>query len=216
MVALVIAACAPAAVPTQAPAPTTAPAASQPTAAPQPTTAAGEATTAPAPTTAPAATEAPAAAAGGVVNIAFYQEPNTLVPYFSNQTFANWAGLIYTRGLWTYDDKSAPSLELAAEYPSVENGGISADGLTVTYKLKPDLKWSDGEPFTSKDIAFTWKQIMSDKNTGVTSRDGYNKIESIETPDDLTAVVKFSELYVPGPRCLTDRTPVSGFCLSIS
>lgn len=209
VVVLAIAACAPAAVPTQAPAPTSAPA-SQPTAAPQPT-AAAEATTAPAPTTAPAATQAPAAAAGGTVNIAFAQEPNTLLSYYSNQTFANWAALIFNRGLWTYDDKSQPSLELAAEYPTVENGGVSKDGLTLTYKLKPDLKWSDGTPFTSKDIAFTWKSIMNDKNTGIVSRDGYDKIDSITTPDDLTAVVKFKELYVPWPALFNGPNTGFGF-----
>ncbi|MCC7163155.1 MAG: peptide ABC transporter substrate-binding protein [Anaerolineae bacterium] len=203
LVAFLIAACAPAAAPPPA---AQAPAA-QATAAPaEPTAAPAAPTAAPAEPTAP-----PAAASGGTVNIAFYQEPNTLVSYYSNQTFAFWAELIYNRGFWTFDDKSAPSLELASEYPTVENGGISADGLTITYKLKPDLKWSDGEPLTSKDVVFTWEAIMNDKNTGVTSRDGYDKIESVTAPDDTTVVVKFKELYVPWPGLFNGPNTGFGF-----
>ncbi|MBI4671613.1 MAG: hypothetical protein HY741_08095 [Chloroflexi bacterium] len=100
-------------------------------------------------------------------------------------------------GLWNYDSEEKVLLELAAEYPTVENGGVSKDGLTLTYKLEKDLKWQDGQPITSKDLKFTWEAIMNPKNTGVTGRSGYDQIESIETPDDLTAVVKFKELYLP-------------------
>ncbi len=183
VVALLIAACAPAAAPAPAPAATSAPAPT--TAAAEPTAAAPAATTAPAEPTAaaPAATEAAPAASGGSVTAAFYQEPNTLVSHYSNQTFTN--------------ENEEVVLELAAEYPTVENGGVSADGLTITYKLKPDLKWQDGEPITSEDIKFTWEAIMNDANTGIISRSGYDQIASIETPDPLTAVVTFSELYLP-------------------
>lgn len=206
VVVMLIAACAPAVAP--APAAPQAPAAqpTQPPAPAEPTAVPAAATAAPAEPTAP-----PAAAAGGTVTLAFYQEPNTLVSYYSNQTFAFWANLIYNRGFWTFDDKSAPSLELAAEYPTVENGGISADGLTITYKLKPDLKWSDGEPLTSKDVVFTWEAIMNDKNTGITSRDGYDKIESVTAPDDTTVVVKFKELYVPWPGLFNGPNVGFGF-----
>lgn len=193
-VVAVIAACSPASAPSAPAAATQAPAA-QPTSAPaaQPTTAPAAATQAPAaqPTT------APAAAAGGTINIAFYQEPNALIGYYSNQTFTLWVMEMVNPGPWLWDDKAAPSLELMQEVPTVENGGISADGLTYTYKLKPGLKWSDGEPITSADVKFTWEAVMNDKNTGIVSRDGYDKIESIDTPDETTAVVKFKEFYAP-------------------
>jgi len=83
---------------------------------------------------------------------------------------------------------------LAAEVPTIENGGISADGLTITYKLKDGLKWSDGDPVTSADVKFTWDLIM-DPASKVNSQTGYDKIESITTPDDTTVVVTFKELY---------------------
>ena len=58
---------------------------------------------------------------------------------------------------------------LAQELPTAGNGGLSADYLTVTWKLKPDLKWSDGEPLTSDDIKFTW-EVLSNPNSGALGR----------------------------------------------
>ena len=93
---------------------------------------------------------------------------------------------------------------LAVEVPSVENGGVSEDGLTITYKLKKGIKWSDGQPFTSADVKFTWEALINPKNL-VKSRSGYELIESVETPDDHTAVVKYKEYYAP---YLTRFSPV--------
>ncbi|MDE3087889.1 MAG: peptide ABC transporter substrate-binding protein [Chloroflexota bacterium] len=149
------------------------------------------------PTKAPTAVVTAAPKVGGSITVAFYQEPNTLVLYFSNQTFTYWASGLYNPGLWTFDDKAQPVLELADVYPTTANGGVSADGKTITYKLKKGLKWSDGQPITSKDVKFTWQVVMNDKNAGIISRDGFNLITSIDTPDDLTAVVKFKEYYAP-------------------
>ncbi|GIK72091.1 MAG: ABC transporter substrate-binding protein [Chloroflexota bacterium] len=82
---------------------------------------------------------------------------------------------------------------LAAELPTVANGGVSEDYLTVTWKLRPDLKWSDGEPITSDDIKFTWEAVSNPASGNVLSL-GFEKIASIETPDELTAVITYSEL----------------------
>ncbi len=81
---------------------------------------------------------------------------------------------------------------LAEAIPTLENGGVSEDLKTITWKLRPDLKWSDGEPLTSDDIKFTWEAI-NDPNSGNVLSLGFNKIESIETPDDLTAILTYSE-----------------------
>ncbi len=81
---------------------------------------------------------------------------------------------------------------LAAEIPTVENGGVSEDYLTVTWKLRPDLKWSDGEPLTSDDIKFTWEAVSNPASGNVLSL-GFDLIDSIETPDDQTAVIHYTE-----------------------
>src|SRR4030042_552885 len=84
---------------------------------------------------------------------------------------------------------------LAVEVPTVANGDLSADYLTVTWKLKPDLKWSDGEPFTSDDVKFTY-EVLTNPASGATSVSGFNQIDSLETPDDLTVVIHYSTPYV--------------------
>ena len=147
-------------------------------------------------TEAPTATEAPAAEPK-TITIGFQQEPTSLYPACSNMTFAVWVGQMTNPGMWTWDGDNQPIMELAEAMPSTADGTISEDGLTITYKFKPDLKWSDGEPLTSADLKFTWETIMNEANTCIISRLGYDSIESIETPDDVTAVVKFKEFYAP-------------------
>lgn len=203
---LILAACAPAAVqPTSAP-PTNAPPA-QPTSA-QPTSA--QPTSAP-PTSAPPAqpTSAPTGQ-GSTLNIAMYQEPESLNPYLSVQTVVNVVAVTVMNSLLDIDPKGNFIPGLAAQVPTTENGGISEDGLTLTYKLREGVKWADGTPFTSKDVKFTWDAIMDPANV-VNSRAGYEDIASIETPDDLTAVVKFKKLYAPALTLFPYIMPSNAF-----
>jgi peptide/nickel transport system substrate-binding protein len=181
---LMLAACAPAA--PAAPGAPAAPAAAEP----------AKPTDAPKPAEEVKPTEAPAAG-GKSVTLGFQQEPSALSPYFSVQTFAWWASMLVNVNLWTYNDKDEPVLELAEAVPSAQNGGVSADGKTITIKLKKDLKWSDGEPITSADLKFTYEQIIKAENTGITSRSGWDKIEKVETPDALTTIFTFKEVYAP-------------------
>ena len=72
------------------------------------------------------------------------------------------------------------------EIPTVENGGISADGKVITFNLRDDVKWSDGTPLTADDYVFTYEMILSDKNT-VTSRDPFeSKVDSVVAKDPHT------------------------------
>ena len=198
--AMVLSACAPA---TQAPPPTLAPNTGATKAA------ADLAATKAAEMAAPAATAAPvgcAAAAGtGPIEFpsggksvtgAWDQEPDSIVPYFTQMSYAIWITQLTLVGLGEWDDQGNFVAELAAEVPTADNGGVSPDGLTITWKLKDCLYWSDGERITSADVKYTWESIMDPANA-VTSRTGYDKIESVETPDDLTVVIKFAELYPP-------------------
>ena len=69
----------------------------------------------------------------------------------------------------------APGRNLATEVPTQENGGISEDGLTWTFNLRDDAKWHDGEPFSSRDVQFTWETIMN-PDVAVRSRTGHDKV----------------------------------------
>jgi peptide/nickel transport system substrate-binding protein len=166
-------------------------AAAQPTAAPTATTA---------PTEAPAPTEEAAAepAAGGakkVVTISFTQEPSTLNPLYTNQWFMAITTNFWLERPWNFDENNEPYPVLLTELPSIENGGISEDGKTLTMRLKDGLTWSDGEPFTSEDFVFTWQMHMADKNL-VASRFPYDQfVKNVSAPDPQTVVVEFTEPF---------------------
>lgn len=146
---------------------------------------------------------------GKSVTGAWDQEPDSIVPYFSNMSFAIWVTQLTLVGLAEWDANSEFVPELAAEIPSLDNGGISADGLTITWKLKEGLYWSDGTPLTSADVKFTWEAIM-DPGNAPASRTGYDKIGSIDTPDDYTVVLNFAELYPPWQTLFTQGPNNSG------
>ncbi len=151
------------------------------------------ATTVAATTAATTAAATGAAKRGGVAKIALSQEPGTLNALFSNSDAADIVSAIVTEGLVSPDPKGDYSPVLAAEVPTQQNGGVSADGLTITYKLKKNVKWSDGTPFTAKDVVYTYKVIMDDANGLATS--GYSSMSSVTAQDDNTLVVKYKELY---------------------
>jgi len=175
-----------------------------------PATQAPAATNAPAATAVPAATEVPAEPK--VATGAWTQEPDSIVPYFTQMSYAIWIAQLTLAGLAEWDENANFVPELAAEIPTAENGGVSADGLTITWKLKDGLKWSDGEPLTSADVKYTWEAVMDPANVPL-SKVGYEKIASIDTPDDTTVVIKFSELYPPWQTLFTQGPNNTGSIL---
>src|SRR5690606_39016010 len=88
---------------------------------------------------------------------------------------------------------------LAAELPTLDNGGIAEDLRSVTWKLREGVTWSDGSPFTSADVKFTADYCMHDEG-GCAQAARFEGIESIETPDDLTVVIRFTD---PRPNPFT-------------
>ena len=122
------------------------------------------------------------------------KSPITSVSEYSNMTYSAWLDQIVGASLVTWDDKNNLVAELAAEVPSAANGDVSADGLTITCKLKPNLKWSDGKPLTSKDVLFTWQQQVDPKNAPI-SRSGYSRLPASIHRMTMTAVLHFSTVY---------------------
>jgi len=131
----------------------------------------------------------------GTATITFVQEPDSLSPLYTTMFFSAITRDFWLKGMWSFDDKNQPVPELAVEVPSVENGGLSADGKTITYKLRDDVTWSDGEPLTADDFVFTYDMIMSDKNV-VQSRYPYEDyVTSVTATDEHTVTVAFSEPF---------------------
>ena len=144
---------------------------------------------------APAATEPPAPAFSGTGIITFVQQPTTLSPIYQTQWFSSITTQLWLKSLWSFDPDNKPVPEIAAEIPTTDNGGMSADGKTLTVKLRDDVKWSDGEPVTAKDFVFTYEMIMSDKNVVNTRYPYEDYVESVEAADDFTLVIKFKEPF---------------------
>lgn len=149
-----------------------------------------------------AATSVPAdATGGGTVTLIIPEEPATLNYYAADAAIVRQvAEAVSMTGLTTVDEKGEFIPVLAAELPTQANGGLSSDLSTVTWKLRPDLKWSDGQPLTSDDIKFTWEAISNPDAGALAGTGGFDLIESVETPDALTAVVKYS---TPSPGYLS-------------
>ena len=121
------------------------------------------------------------------------EEPATLNQYLAQAAIVRQVADATTAGLTTVDAAGNFQPVLAAELPTVANSGVSEDFLTVTWRLRPELKWSDGEPLTADDVKFTWEAV-SDPASGNVLSLGFDLIDSVETPDDLTAVVHYKEV----------------------
>ncbi len=113
------------------------------------------------------------------------QDVETLNPLLSESTYETSVLNGIFSQLVRIDETGTLLPDLAEEVPTVENGGISEDGLVYTFKLRKNAKWHDGEPVTAHDVAFTWNLIMSD-DVQVVSRDGFDKVEKVEVVDDYT------------------------------
>jgi peptide/nickel transport system substrate-binding protein len=141
----------------------------------------------------------PAASAGrgGTLVFAIWQEPTTLAPIYANQTVAGVVNSTAVEGLLNTDTNGNPYPVLAKSVPTLDNGGvkISADGkkMDVTYDLLSGVKWSDGTPFTSADVKFTWETYLKDPK--VVTTEGYSQIESVDTPSDTQVVVHYKAIY---------------------
>jgi peptide/nickel transport system substrate-binding protein len=146
-----------------------------------------------------------------VVKFIWTQEFDTLSPIYTNMWFVSVVYPAYLCSLWMFDENNDPFPYLVSEMPTLDNGGLSADGRTFTLTLRDDIVWSDGEPITSADFKFTYDMIMSDANA-VNTRSPYDQIESFETPDPQTVVITFTEPYAPWLALLfsgsTSGTPV--------
>jgi peptide/nickel transport system substrate-binding protein len=132
---------------------------------------------------------------GGTVTDALFEQPDNLIVGQSVETFAQlvmntiWAPLVYI------DNAGNLQPGLLSELPTTNNGGYSADFKTITLKLRPGLKWSDGSALTSADVVFTMN-LMSNK--AYAQKTGWKgaEIANVSAPDAQTVVVTLNKVDV--------------------
>ncbi len=133
--------------------------------------------------------------ASGHLNIIYWQAPSILNPYLSGGTKDVEASSIVLESLARYNNEGILVPWLAESIPTVENGGVSADLMSITWTLREGLLWSDGTPVTSADVAFTAEYCMHPEG-GCAQLRQFQDVEAVEIVDDRTVTVRFS---VPKP-----------------
>ena len=127
------------------------------------------------------------------LKLLYWQAPTILNPHLSTGFKDAEASRITLEPLASFDNEGNLVPFLAAEIPTVANGGVAADGKSVTWKLKQDVKWSDGTPFTAEDVVFTY-EFVSNPDVGAVTAGTYEVVESVEAIDDYTVKVNFKEV----------------------
>lgn len=122
------------------------------------------------------------------------EDIDNLNPLLSTETLVNDLSSFTMGYFFVFDDKLQPIPSLCLVVPSKENKLISADGRSLTFKLRHNVVWHDGAPFTSADVAFTVKTIL-DPKMNVLTREGFDLIERVDTPDKYTAIFRLKKPY---------------------
>jgi peptide/nickel transport system substrate-binding protein len=122
---------------------------------------------------------------GGQLKVLWWQAATLLNPHFATGTKDQDGSRIFYEPLAANDPDGNLFPVLAAEIPSVQNGGVSKDGRSVTWKLKKGVSWHDGKPFTADDVVFNW-EFARDPKTAARTLGSYTDIEKIDVLDPHT------------------------------
>ncbi|WP_414691714.1 peptide-binding protein [Novimethylophilus sp.] len=127
---------------------------------------------------------------GGTMVDAMSGEPSGLIPMIAGESAASAIASHIFNSLLKYDR----DLELEGEL--AQSWEVSKDQKTITFRLKPNLKWADGAPLTSADVLFTW-QLVTDDKTRTPYGSDYKLVNKAETPDALTFRASYAQPYAP-------------------
>ncbi len=127
-----------------------------------------------------------------VLRLRYWQAPTILNPHLSTGNKDQEACRLTYEPLASFDAEGNLVPFLAAEIPGLDNGGVAPDGTSVTWRLKPGIRWSDGHPFTAEDVVFTYTFITR-PGSGATSTGGYSGVKAVEALDDLTVRITFRD-----------------------
>ena len=128
---------------------------------------------------------------GGALKALWWQGATLLQPHFASGTKDQEGSRIFYEPLAVWDNEGNLIPILAAEIPSRDNGGLSADGKSVTWKLKKGVNWHDGKPFTADDCVFTWEYARDPATAAITA--GVYKDVKVDKIDSHTVKVTFAK-----------------------
>jgi len=145
---------------------------------------------------------------GGPLKVLWWQGATLLQPHFANGTKDQEGSRIFYESLAVWDNDGNLVPILAAEIPTRENGGVAADGKSVTWKLKRGVTWHDGQPFTADDCVFTWEYAKDPATAAVTI--AVYKDVTVTKVDSHTIKVSFAK---PTPFWATSFVAAEGMIL---
>lgn len=156
----------------------------------------------------------------GVLRIVGIGSIDSLNPVLAGNASSPDIGWFWAAWLFRVGPHGELEPELATVVPTLGNGGISADGLTITYHLRKGVRWQDAAPFDARDVIFTWHAVMNPRNN-VLTRSGYDDIASMSAPNPFTVIVRLKQPYAPAvatffgpslaPMCILPAHILEGF-----
>jgi peptide/nickel transport system substrate-binding protein len=164
-----------------------------------------------------ACTRGPAAAprAPGSLRFDLAADPANLNPLFAHQDAASVELQVARLAFEPFidlDNRGKPQPALLAVIPTRENGGLSTDGRTIVYHLRPDVKWQDGQAVTSADVLFTLQAIL-DRRNPVRSLEGYELIDRASARGPHTVVFHLRAPWAPAVQTLFSYGAAAQFVL---
>jgi peptide/nickel transport system substrate-binding protein len=136
---------------------------------------------------------------GGTVVLGDWESPSSFVPYLNSEAPANFIDSILFAGLTRQDSGLQWHPDLLSRLPSLGNGDVrwdqAARRMSVTYRLRPGLRWSDGVPLTAEDVVFTWGVLHDPGLSAAAQLEGYRAISSVDVKDPLTVRAAFERIY---------------------
>jgi peptide/nickel transport system substrate-binding protein len=129
---------------------------------------------------------------GGPLKVLWWQAPTLLNPHFATGTKDQDGSRIIYEPLAAYDPDGNLAAVLAADIPSVDNGGLDREGKWVVWNLKKGVTWHDGKPFTADDVVFNW-EYAADPATAAVTIGAYRDIDRVERINDHAVKVVFKQ-----------------------
>jgi peptide/nickel transport system substrate-binding protein len=159
---------------------------------------------APGPGTTPSSGSSGTPVKGGTWTDDLYEEPDSLIPYASSETFSDMVDQALYAPLFVGDSTGHINPGIATEVPTIANGGVSADSKTWTFHLRSGLKWSDGQPLNADDVDFSWRLWTNPKFPAFQTI-GINLITSTDVSSDkLSITFHLKQSFSPFVSVWTD------------